>query len=70
MIQEVPKSHQGAIGDLTEDVTAIGLKLAEYVSQSDRNEARLERLKHDLRMFNAALAELQQEKGNLEARSA
>jgi len=70
MIQEVMKRHQDAIEDLTEDVTAIGLKLAEYVSQSDRNEARLERLKGDMRMFSAALAELQQAKGKLEARSA
>ena len=70
MIQEVVKRHQGAIEDLTEDVTGIGLKLAEYVSRSDRNEAELARLNGDLRMFNAALAELQQEKGDLEARSA
>lgn len=69
MIQEVIKRHQGAIEDLTEDVTGIGLKLAEYVSRSDQNEARLERLKGDLQMFNAALAELQQEKGSLESRS-
>jgi hypothetical protein len=70
MIQEVIKRHEGAIEDLAEDVTGIGLKLAEYVSRSDQNEARLERLKDDLRMFNAALAELCQEKGELEARSA
>ncbi|MBA2713999.1 MAG: hypothetical protein H0U55_10680 [Rubrobacteraceae bacterium] len=70
MIQEVIKRHEGAIENLAEDVTGIGLKLAEYVSRSDRNEARLERLKDDLRMFNAALAELRQEKGDLEARSA
>ena len=69
MIQEVIKRHQGAIEDLTEDVTGIGLRLAEYVSRSDQNEARLERLKGDLQMFNAALAELQQEKGSLEAQS-
>lgn len=31
---------------------------------------RLERLKDDLRMFNAALAELRQEKGDLEAGNA
>lgn len=70
MIQEVIKRHEGAIESLAEDVTGIGLKLAEYVSRSDQNEARLERLKDDLRMFNAALAELRQEKGDLEARSA
>lgn len=70
MIQEVIKRHEGAIEDLAEDVTGIGLRLAEYVSRSDQNEARLERLKDDLRMFNAALAELRQEKGDLEARSA
>lgn len=70
MIQEVIKCHQGAIEALTEDVTGIGLKLAEYVSRSDQNERELDRLKSDLRMFNAALAELQQEKGDLEARSA
>lgn len=70
MIQEVIKRHEGAIEDLAEDVTGIGLKLAEYVSRSDQNEARLEHLKDDLRMFNAALAELRQEKGDLEARGA
>lgn len=70
MIQEVIKRHQGAIEDLTEDVTSIGLKLAEYVSRSDQNESELARLNGDLRMFKAALAELQQEKGDLEARSA
>ena len=70
MIQEVIKRHQGAIEALTEDVTSIGLKLAEYVSRSGQNEMELDRLKSDLQMFNAALAELQQEKGNLEARSA
>ena len=69
MIQEVIKRHQGAIEDLAEDVTGIGLKLTEYVSRSDRNEADLERLKGELQMFNAALAELQQEKGSLEAKS-
>ena len=70
MIQEVIKRHEGAIEDLAEDVTGIGLRLAEYVSKSDQNEARLERLRDDLRMFNAALAELRQEKGDLEERSA
>lgn len=70
MIQEVIKRHQGAIEDLTEDVTSIGLKLTEYVSQSDHNEAELARLRGELRMFNAALAELKQEKGNLEDKSA
>lgn len=70
MIQEVIKCHQGAIENLTEDVTGIGLKLAEYVSRSDQNKTELERLKGALRMFNAALAELQQEKGDLEAKSA
>lgn len=69
MIQEVIKRHQSAIEDLAEDVTGIGLKLAEYVSRSDRNEADLERLKGELQIFNAALAELQQEKGSLEAKS-
>ena len=69
MIQEVIKRHQGAIEDLTKDVSGIGLKLAEYISRSDQNEARLERLKGDLQMFNAALAELRQEKGSLEEQS-
>jgi hypothetical protein len=69
MIQEVIKRHQGAIENLAEDVNAVALKLAEYVSRSDQNEARLARLKDELRMFNAALAELQQEKGSLEVRS-
>jgi hypothetical protein len=70
MIQEVIKRHEGAIEDLAEDVTGIGLKLAEYVSKSDQNEARLARLSDELKIFNAALAELRQEKGDLEARSA
>lgn len=70
MIQEVIKRHQGAIEDLTEDVTGIGLKLAEYVSRSDHNESELARLRGELRMFNAALAELKQEKDNLADKSA
>jgi hypothetical protein len=69
MIQEVIRRHQGAIESLAEDVNNIALKLAEYVAQSDHNEARLKRLQSELQMFNVALAELQQEKGDLEARS-
>lgn len=67
MIQEVIKQHQRAIEDLSEDVGGIALKLAEYVSKSDYNEARLARLKGELRIFNSALAELRQEKETLEA---
>ena len=69
MIQEIIKSHQGAIEDLAEDQSAIALKLAEYISRSDQNEARLARLKNDLQMFTAALAELKQQKDNLQAQS-
>jgi hypothetical protein len=70
MIQEIIKSHQGAIEDLAEDQSAIAIKLAEYISRSDQNEARLARLKDELQMFTAALAELRQEKDNLQAQSA
>jgi hypothetical protein len=70
MIQEVIKRHEGAIGDLAEDIAGIGLKLAEYVSRSDQNEAGLARLKGELQVFKAALAELKQEKVDLEAKSA
>ncbi len=70
MIQEIIKSHQGAIEDLAEDQSAIATKLAEYVSRSDQNEARLARLKEELQMFTAALAELKQEKDNVQAQSA
>ena len=70
MIQEIIKSHQGAIEDLAEDQSAIAMKLAEYVSRSDQNEARLARLKGELQMFTAALAELKQEKDNMQAQSA
>jgi chromosome segregation ATPase len=70
MIQEIIKSHQGAIEDLAEDQSAIALKLAEYISRSDQNEARLARLKDELQMFTAALAELKQQKDNLQAQSA
>ena len=69
MIQEIIKSHQGAIEDLAEDQSAIALKLAEYISRSDQNEARLARLKNDLQMFTAALAELKQQKDYLQAQS-
>ncbi len=69
MIQEVLKRHQDAIEDLAEDISVLALKLAEYASRSDQNEARLSRLQAELQVFNAALAELKQEKGNLEARS-
>ena len=70
MIQEIIKSHQGAIVDLAEDQSAIAIKLAEYISRSDQNEARLARLKDELQMFTAALAELKQQKDNLQAQSA
>jgi hypothetical protein len=70
MIQEIIKSHQGAIADLAEDQSAIAIKLTEYVSRSDQNEARLARLKNELQMFTAALAELKQQKDNLQAQSA
>jgi hypothetical protein len=70
MIQEIIKSHQGAIEDLAEDQSAIAIKLTEYVSRSDQNEARLARLKNELQMFTAALAELKQQKDNLQAQSA
>ncbi len=70
MIQEVIKSHQGAIEDLAEDQSAFAIKLAEYVSRSDQNEPRLARLKDELQMFTAALAELKQERDNLQAQNA
>lgn len=70
MIQEIIKRHQGAIEDLAEDQSAIALKLAEYVSRSDQNEARLARLNDELQIFTAALAELKQEKDTLQAKSA
>jgi tellurite resistance protein TerB len=69
MIQEIIKSHQGAIEDLAEDQSAIAIMLAEYVSKSDQNEARLAHLKDELQMFTAALAELRQEKDNMQAQS-
>jgi hypothetical protein len=69
MIQQIIKSHQGAIEDLAEDQSAIAMKLAAYVSRSDQNEARLARLKDELQMFTAALAELKQEKDNMQAQS-
>jgi chromosome segregation ATPase len=70
MIQEIIKRHQGAIEDLAEDQGAIALKLAEYVSRTDQNEARLARLKEELQIFTAALAELKQEKDDLQVQSA
>ena len=70
MIQEIIKSHQGAIEDLAGDQSVIAMKLAEYVSRSDQNEARLARLKEELQMFTAALAELKQEKDNMQVQSA
>lgn len=69
MIQEVVKQHQKAIEDLAEDISGIALKLGEYVSRSDQNEARLARLKSELSIFNSALAELKQEKENLKVTS-
>ena len=45
MIQEVIKRYQRAMEDLAEDQSAIALKLAEYVTRSDQNEARLAHLK-------------------------
>lgn len=69
MIQEVIRQHQRAIEDLAEDISGIALKLGEYVSRSDQNEARLARLKSELSIFNSALAELKQEKENLKATS-
>jgi hypothetical protein len=70
MIQEIIKSHQRAIEDLVEDQSAIALKLAEYVTRSDQNQARLARLKGELQIFTAALAELKQGKDDLQAQSA
>jgi uncharacterized tellurite resistance protein B-like protein len=69
MIQEIIKRHQGAIENLAEDQNTIAMKLAEYVSKSDQNEAKLARLKAELQMFTAALAEVQQKKGDLESLS-
>jgi hypothetical protein len=70
MIQEIIKSHQRAIEDLAEDQNAIAIKLAEYVTRSDQNEARLAHLKDELQIFTAALAELKQGKDDLQAQSA
>jgi hypothetical protein len=70
MIQEIIKSHQRAIEDLAEDQNAIAIKLAEYVTRSDQNEARLAHLKEELQIFTAALAELKQGKNDLQAQSA
>jgi hypothetical protein len=70
MIQEIIKSHQGAKEDLAEDQSTIALKLAEYISRSDQNQARLDRLKDELQTFTAALTELKQEKDNIQAQSA
>jgi len=59
MIQEVIKRHQKAIADLADDINAIVAKLEEYMSHSDRNEARLTQLEGELRMFRSALQTLQ-----------
>jgi hypothetical protein len=69
MIQEIIKRHQGAIENLAEDQNTIAMKLAEYVSKSYRNEAKLARLKVELQMFTAALAEVQQKKDDLKSLS-
>lgn len=58
MILEVIKRHQKAIADLADDINTIAAKLEEYMSQSDKNEARLGQLEGELRMFRSALKTL------------
>lgn len=60
MIQEVIKRHQKAIADLADDINTIAAKMEEYMSRSDRNEARLTQLEGELRMFRSALKTLQE----------
>lgn len=62
MVQEILKQHQKAIEALVEDISRIAVKLAEYVSKSDRNEERLIGLTKELQTFQFALGTLKDRK--------
>lgn len=66
MIQEILKRHQKAMADLADDISSIAMRMEEYMSRSDHNEARLARLKSELQMFKFALSTLKVKEENLE----
>lgn len=66
LIQDILKTHQKAINILIEDINELANKLEQYMSQSNRNEELLEKLKRELEIFKAALNSLEERKEQFE----
>ncbi|WP_433533324.1 TerB family tellurite resistance protein [Micromonospora sp. CA-263727] len=68
LIQQVIKSHQQAMAELTDDIAGLAHRMAAYLSQSTRNEQRLARLRAELDAFQLALVDLQASQNAFERR--
>ena len=58
LIQQVIKSHQQAMAELSEDIAGLAGKIDEALSSTSRNEQRLAALRAELDAFQQALATL------------
>jgi len=59
LIQQVIKSHQQAMGELTDDIAGLAHRMEAYLTQTTRNEERLATLRAELAAFQLALVDLQ-----------
>ena len=58
MLQEVLRTHQGAIINLGEDMSHFGERIAELASETDRNRADLNRLSREVTLLSRSAGAL------------
>ncbi|MBQ1041515.1 TerB family tellurite resistance protein [Micromonospora sp. C72] len=68
LIQQVIKSHQQAMAELTDDIAGLAHRMEAYLTQTTRNEERLAALRDELAAFELALVNLQNSQGAFERR--
>lgn len=59
LIQQVIKSHQQAMTELTDDIAGLAHRMEAYLTRTTRNEERLATLRAELAAFQSALMNLQ-----------
>jgi hypothetical protein len=59
LIQQVIKSHQQSMAELTDDIAGLAHEMTAYLTQTARNEERLGTLRAELAAFQLALVNLQ-----------
>ena len=68
LIQQVIKSHQQAMAELTDDISGLAHRMEAYLTQTTRNEERLATLRAELAAFQLALVDLQTSQDAFERR--